>query len=109
MKKIAMIALFGLILFGFSAVAKASEPTCDNGYHYDSEQGKCVLTWQGDTLLAILANQCKEVEYTPWTECDTRFNFQFRTIIKPINGCRPTGIQQAYQLKRCGSINLGIE
>ena len=99
--------MFGLLLFGFGTVSLASN-TCPDGQYYDTNQGKCVVQ-QYDTLLAIIANQCKEVVYTPWTSCDTRFNFQFRTIVKPINGCTPTGIQQAYQIRRCGSINLGID
>lgn len=92
MKKLAMIAVFGLILFGFSTVVKA-------------EDNKPLPS---DTLVSVLAGQCKEVEYTAWSPCDTRFNFNFRTIITPVSGCRPTGIQQAMQLKFCNSDTPGI-
>lgn len=58
----------------------------------------------GSNLFIILAGQCKTVEYTEWSACNKNFGikgFQFRDIIKPINGCMPTGIQQSETVRDC--------
>lgn len=54
-----------------------------------------------DNLWVILANQCKSVEYTEWSECNELFNLQYRTIIRPENGCTPTSQQQVDQQRVC--------
>lgn len=63
-----------------------------------------------DSLMAVLANECKEefIEYSEWSPCINGFNMQIRTA-KPLNGCHLTGLQQARLVKRCNSIGLGID
>lgn len=45
--------------------------------------------------------QCQIVHYTPWEPCISWSGFQFRQIITPDNGCRPSSEQQLRQMRRC--------
>lgn len=103
-----MIAIFGLLLFGLGNLVSADGTTCEKGFRYDSETDSCVKIQYSDGLVALLNAQCKFVEYTEWQPCMTNFGLQLRTVIQPESGCVVTGLQQAYQIRKCGSDILGI-